>query len=129
MTLDAATLEALERRVAELVVDRSSPEPLVDADAVARYLGCERSWVYEHATKLRARRLGDGPKARLRFRLSEVDEALICFPNRESPTGDLPANRLKRRRARPRRLGTSVELLPVRGLGGVVKSNRERSNH
>jgi hypothetical protein len=49
---------------------------LVDAQAVADYLAVDRGWVYAHAGELGARRLGEGPKARLRFSLDEVDALL-----------------------------------------------------
>jgi hypothetical protein len=51
---------------------------LVDARSLAAYLGVGVSWVYEHADELGARRLGSGPKARLRFSLEEVDERLTA---------------------------------------------------
>jgi predicted DNA-binding transcriptional regulator AlpA len=57
----------------------------VDAAAVAAVLGVERSWVYEHADELGARRLGSGPRARLRFDLEEVDSWLTsCSQGRGS---------------------------------------------
>jgi len=40
---------------------------LVDAASVAEHLGVSRDYVYEHADDLGARRLGSGPRARLRF--------------------------------------------------------------
>jgi hypothetical protein len=52
---------------------------LVDAAAVARYLGCTRGWVYERAAWLGARPLGLGPKPRLRFSLAEVDARLALI--------------------------------------------------
>jgi len=115
VTLDAHTLEQLAERVAELVSPRLEPAGLVDADAVARYLNVERAWVYENAIRLRARRLGDGPKARLRFSLKDVDEAVTCYPSRESGTTETPAIRPKRARARRANLGTNVHLLPIKG--------------
>lgn len=85
-------------------------EALVDVAAVAAYLNVDRSWVYAHADELGARRLGSGPKARLRFSLEDVDAAVTCSGNRgsdESLSGS-------RRRRRPS-AGTSVPLLPIRG--------------
>jgi hypothetical protein len=38
--------------------------------------------VYEHAAGLGPRRLDSGPRARLRFSLVEVDEALVACPLR-----------------------------------------------
>jgi len=57
---------------------------LVDTAAVAHHLGTSRGYVYEHADELGARRLGTGPKARLRFDLAGVDRRLTCLANRES---------------------------------------------
>ena len=107
MTLDREQLE----RCAESRAGRL----LVDAKDVAAYLGVEPSYVYEHAHELGARRLGDGPKARLRFSLAEIDERLTaCSDGRES-TAPEPASLSRSRRRRGRSLGTTVELLPIRG--------------
>jgi hypothetical protein len=70
---------------------------LVDVAAVAAYLDVECSWVYEHADEIGFRRLGSGPKARLRFSLAEVDERLTgCTAGREysgmPPAGIEPAH-------------------------------------
>jgi hypothetical protein len=91
-------------------------EGLVDAAAVAAYLGVERSYVYEHADELGARRLGSGPRARLRFSLEEVVQRLAsCSTGRRSETQDSPAPGRVRARRRSERLGSGVELLPIRG--------------
>ena len=91
-------------------------EPLVDAAAVAGYLAVEREWVYEHAAELGARRLGSGPRARLRFSISEVDARLsTCSDSRGSFTPE-PAPQAASRVRRLRPLGTSAALLPVRGV-------------
>jgi hypothetical protein len=92
---------------------------LVDAAAVARYVGCKRSWVYENADWLGARRLGQGPKPCRRFSLAEVDARLLertaCSTGRGSD-GDIPpiVKPIRRRRARTDS-GTGVRLLPIRG--------------
>lgn len=101
---------------------------LVDAAAVAEYLAVERSWVYEHAAELNARRLGSGPKARLRFSLSDIDERLTaCTPGRRSVREESPSPVALRQRRRPP-LGTDVDLLPV---GGIRQRSRiiERGVH
>ncbi len=41
--------------------------PLVTAEALAVELGVSRAYVYEHAGQLGAFKLGNGPRARLRF--------------------------------------------------------------
>jgi hypothetical protein len=88
----------------------------VDAQAVADFLGVGRDYVYANAGRLGAVRLGGGRRARLRFRLSVVLEALTpCAAGRESPA---PETRTAIRRKRTRaasRLGSGVVLLPIRG--------------
>jgi hypothetical protein len=92
---------------------------LVDAAAVARYLGCKRSWVYENAEWLGARRLGQGPKPRQRFSLAEVDARLLertaCSSSRGSESGVSSVVEPIRRRHAGTDLGTGVRLLPIRG--------------
>ena len=87
----------------------------MSAKEVADYLGVRVAYVYEHGNELGARRLGKGPKARLRFLLSEVDERLsACTTGRRSSAQDSAqeaASRPRRRRA----MGTTSELLPIRG--------------
>jgi hypothetical protein len=87
----------------------------VDASVVALRLGVSRGFVYEHADELGARRLGSGPRARLRFDLAEVDERLsACSASRKSPEPETARQAASRpRRRKP--LGTSVPLLPIRG--------------
>ena len=92
---------------------------LVDARTVADYLGVSVAYVYEHADELGARRLGDGPKARLRFSLEEVDLRLtVCPASRESELSGSGVAQPKSRRRRSSGLGSGVELLPIRGSGG-----------
>jgi hypothetical protein len=68
--LDAASIEAVARRVVELIRDEGgSPtgRRLVDAATLATELGVDRSWVYSHSGQLGAVKLGTGSKPRLRF--------------------------------------------------------------
>lgn len=116
LTLPPEALELLAQRVADLVSDRvAAGSPLVDAEALAHFLNVERSYVYEHANELGAVRLGDGPRARLRFDVAEAKRRLTCSISRGS---EGPASRVVepiRRRRRTRPLGTSTTLLPTRG--------------
>lgn len=90
-------------------------ESYVDVAAVAVYLSVAPGWVYDHADELGAFRLGNGRRARLRFRLSEVDARLsTCSSSRESDSHE-PASRVASPAGRRPALGTSVELLPIRG--------------
>jgi hypothetical protein len=67
--------EAVAQRLLEVVSQRQ-PSELVDAAGLARALGVDRDWVYEHSERLGAIRLGDGPRPRLRF---EVARAVAAF--------------------------------------------------
>jgi hypothetical protein len=132
VSLDPATIEAIAQRIAEILRTDHPHAPasssaedrylgndggrLVDAAELAGWLGVEREWVYEHAAELGALRLGDGPRARLRFDLERVVERLAACPEGRGP-GDPPdgATTPTPRPRRRRRTGTGAELLPIRG--------------
>jgi len=116
---DADLIEAIARRVAELLHEDPRPDRqsagLIDAAELARRLGMDRSWVYSHAAELGAVRLGTGPNARLRFDPERATRAL-------NPVGDPPARTEPRRQAvrrRPRR--RRAPLLPVKGVPASEK--------
>jgi hypothetical protein len=65
-------IDAIARRVLELGSEARSSRPAETPDLltvadVARRLSVSTSWVYAHKRDLGVLRLGDGPKARLRF--------------------------------------------------------------
>jgi hypothetical protein len=95
MTLDSEDVDAIARRVAELL---GQTRGLVDAQSVAAELKVERDWIYAHARELGAVRLGDGPKARLRFDPRYVRERLTALA--AQPDMPPPDKRAPRRRAR-----------------------------
>jgi len=97
------------------LVSTRAQEPLVDAAAVAAHLGTSRGYVYSHALELGARRLGSGPKARLRFSLAEVDERLSACSAGSGSESLKPAPTKGLRPRRGSSMGTNVELLPIRG--------------
>jgi len=63
----------------------SEPIGMVTVAQLATYLKLNTAWVYEHADQLGAIRIGDGPKARIRFDL-QVAKAALHKHNR--PTRD-----------------------------------------
>jgi hypothetical protein len=79
--LDSAVVDAIATRLVDplakrvvdvmrdegLLPEPSPPNVWLDASEVAQRLGVTRAWVYEHATELGAIRIGEGPRARLRF--------------------------------------------------------------
>ena len=118
------TIEAIAQRVAELLSERDrriGGPRLVDAGQLAQQLRLSRTWVYEHAKELGAIRLGDGPRARLRFNPELAAEALAG--NGAPPAQPKPPVPSTARRPRRRRPSTGTPLLPIRGrdpLGGGV---------
>jgi hypothetical protein len=89
---------------------------------VAEWLNVTSAWVYEHATELGAKRLGTGPKARLRFDLADVENYLnACSACRGSDKPEPSEKPAIRRRAR-RGVGTNVVLLPIRGASGAQEA-------
>jgi hypothetical protein len=113
--------EQVAERVAELLATGGGacePEGLLDADQVATRLGVERDWVYRHQVELRARRLGDRDKGRLRFLWADVLAGLPCTRSRGS---DPPEPRIQPARRRPRRQ-PEAPLVPIRGVS-VPKPN------
>lgn len=81
-TQDLAFVDAVARRVIELLdAPPSAPgsQLLTVAEVAARYR-VQPSWVYAHQRDLGVVRLGDGPKARLRFDAQVVASALSRHP-------------------------------------------------
>jgi hypothetical protein len=76
-----APIVALEvaREVIGRVGARQERE-FLDASELARVLGVEREWVYEHQELLGAIRLGKGSRPRLRFEVMRALEALDELP-------------------------------------------------
>src|SRR5689334_18867587 len=106
--LDDASIEAIARRVAELLA-KTGGERLVSASELAKRLGVERPWVYSNARKLGAVRLSNGPRAQLRF---DVDRALLA--PRELPSGEPKRRRAPSRTRRQATVPAGVELLQGR---------------
>lgn len=102
MALSEADIEAVATRVADLLRTGQASAELADAAEIARWFGVSRDFVYDHADDLGAVRLGNGPKARLRFDPARVGRALRKPHLKAAPPS--------RRRA-PR---SSSSLLPIR---------------
>jgi len=85
-------VEAIAQRVAELLRAELHPAPrLLTPSEVADRFAVSRTWVYEHATELGAIRLGDGPKARLRFDPDRVRRVLRREPEKDTAGSTSPA--------------------------------------
>jgi hypothetical protein len=119
--LDPELIDAVARRVLELVVERdtasgSVPIGLMTVGEVAQRLRVSTKWVYAHQRRLGAIKLGEGPKARLRFDAGAVAAELEGTERgvRQSAVEPEPPANAKRTR---RRL-VSRPLPPVDGAAG-----------
>ena len=106
-------VEQIAARVVELLrrERRQVGEGLIDAAEAARRLGVSRRTVYEKAEELGAVRLGEGPRARLRFDPARLAAWLGAGELRREPV----AEGLPIRRPVQVRQASRAELLPVRG--------------
>jgi len=104
--LTPQAVEQVATRVAQLLhrqqEDRerqrvSEPTGMLTVSELAQHLHLNRAWVYEHAGELGAIRLGDGPKARLRFDLHTAETALGRHQAGQAP---VPAGAKTRRPTR-----------------------------
>jgi integrase len=114
--LTRAEVEAIAESVVERMSELIRPRlwlGLVDAADVARRLGVRESWVYAHADELGAIRLGDGEKARLRFDLERVAQAIGATDSERAPRGP----------GRPRRQGLPDGGAPDRGEGPLIRTS------
>jgi hypothetical protein len=109
--LDPRSVEAVARRLVELIRDEVPNEQLIDAADVARRFGVARSWVYEHAAELGAVPLGSGTRPRLRFDPEIVSERLAARRAADPSAPPRPRKAKPRRRRR-----TGFELLPIKGV-------------
>ncbi|HWC49695.1 MAG TPA: hypothetical protein VG448_12505 [Solirubrobacterales bacterium] len=79
LRLSPESIDALATRLAELLggarvpaPPMESPKKMLSAAEVSRRWSISRRWVYDHADELGARRMGTGPRPRLRFDPDEV---------------------------------------------------------
>jgi len=118
------TIEQIAHRVVELLrLDplraedtESQSTKLMDARQLAKHLGLNRAWIYEHANELGAIVLGDGPRPRLRFDPEAAAQVLRTRRRRrEKPGYVAQAAERSRPARRRRRTEDTVPLLPIHG--------------
>jgi hypothetical protein len=114
LLLSPVIVEAIAQRVAELLrADLAESPRLLTASQVAERFAVSRKWVYEHAEQLGGLRLGQGPRARLRFDAEIVSLAL----DRQRPTCSEGAK--AREESSSDEPASGAALLPIYGaLGG-----------
>jgi hypothetical protein len=114
--LDADDIEAVAARVVALLRDETQGRRrYVDAATLARILGVRRGWVYSRARELGGVRLGDGPRAPLRFDIERVRAA----PGEADPGEPLPHDSRRRRRRRPHSQAGGTDVSLIRGRSGL----------
>jgi hypothetical protein len=112
--LDPESVEAVAARVAQLLqagsirIEDVAAETLTTTETAERF-NVSPDYLREHADDLQAGRMGDGPKARLRFNPAIVAAHLAPRPDpRTRPDPPAPARR--------RPTAVSGDLLPVKGV-------------
>lgn len=107
-------IEAIARRVAELVDDRQ-PSPagaLVDVKALATRLNVSTAFVYEHAVELGGVKLSHSPKAPWRF---DLERATAAMQERSTPAPPPPRATRQRRPPSVDTTPSGLPLLPIKG--------------
>ena len=115
MAFDVEEIEAVGEHIAELVASARPKVGLIDARELAEELGVARDWVYANAERLGGVRLGDGPRARLRFDVELARQALAAVGSGARPPSNGAA---PRRRGRPRREVGPASVPLIRGRSG-----------
>lgn len=104
VAFDVEEIEAVAEHLAELVASARPSIGLIDARDLAEELGVARDWVYANAERLGGVRLGNGPRARLRFDAERAREALVAGTDTDRRGRDGAS----RSRGRPRRDAVTV---------------------
>jgi hypothetical protein len=121
-------VDTITNRIAGLLDAIPARASLVDAATAASALGVSRDYVYAHADELGGKRVGDGPRGRLRF---DLDQAVASWTSRstskESQGPEPPAAMGGSPGRRHRRLGSRPELLPIRGPVADIHADMEVS--
>jgi hypothetical protein len=108
---DAQLVDAIARRIVELLegsrarADAARPasgsgSACLTVSQVAAQYRVSRSWVYAHQRELGAMRLGDGPRARLRFDPKVVADAIAAFDRSQRPAEPPQTDHRQRRGVR-----------------------------
>lgn len=121
-------MKAIAERVVALLHTERRCVSLVDAATLADALGVSRDCVYAHAAELGGRRIGTGPRGRLRFSLDQALEAWTSrSASKESQTPQTPVTADSSPRRHRQRLGSAHQLLPIRGSTTATDASRKRS--
>jgi hypothetical protein len=112
-------VDAIAERVAELQRGEVAfgATGMVDAATLAATLGVSRAYVYAHWQELGGKRLGSGPRGRLRFDLDRAARAVTpCSASKRSRAAKQSASPAKSAPRRRKRTGSGSRLLPIKGV-------------
>jgi len=101
---DSSDADLIARQVVDALRDeqRSATRGLLTSEEAARLLRVDVEWVRTHRVALGAIKLGDGPKARLRFSREAIDAYLAARKVRPAPSAEEPSTSKARSRGRDR---------------------------
>ena len=105
---DGESVEALARRLVELLREEGFGPVLVGPAELARRLGVSEDYVYRHAEELGVIRLGLGPKSPLRF------DPVAVIARLRARAGEEPLTPQRRKAGAVRRV-RDTDLLPIKG--------------
>lgn len=109
---------AIAEHVAHLLQGRRHVR-LVDAATLAAELGVSRDFVYTHTDELGGKRIGDGPRGRLRF---DLDQALAVWASRSTKASREPKPPPSETSPPRRRKRATGVLLPIRRTAASFES-------
>ena len=109
---DSDDAELIARELVDTLrnAERPATRGLLTSEEAARLLRVDVEWVRNHRVALGAVKLGDGPKARLRFPRESIDAYLAA--RRVGPAPAAEAASTSRPRASRRRDGNAPSLSP-----------------
>ena len=98
--VDADLIEAIARRVADLIADPAPAElpELIDTAEVARRLGIHRATVYRNPRRYGGEKISDGPRGRWRFDPTKINSSGLQ-PASDGPSKPLVGRRRRRTKA------------------------------
>ena len=109
---DSNDAELIARELVDVLgnVERPATRGLLTSEEAARILRVDVEWVREHRVALGAVKLGDGPKARLRFPRESIDAYLAARKVGPAPAVEAASTSTPRASRRP--VGNAPSLSP-----------------
>lgn len=114
MTLDLEDIDAIARRVVQLLGSARAEEGFLDARDVARRLGVRRAWVYAHARELGGVRLGEGSRGPLRFDPAAIRDCTRALAAEANPSASVDHHDPRAQQRGRSQAGTDIPLIDGR---------------